>query len=165
MICPLCAATVELEAQTCPACDLSLSEYAQVHYYPDLLFNDALRRVGRGQYAEACALLAQVCAWRPRDLEAIMLWATAAEGRGDDSESVRILLDALELDSGPAVHAAYNLALARLEDAAGPAQSVLLDLSAQLRDGIGRLEAMLEAGARSVPVPKPEPGAVGRESV
>ncbi|MDR1513032.1 MAG: tetratricopeptide repeat protein [Propionibacteriaceae bacterium] len=115
MICPLCAAQVGLEAETCPSCQAALREYAAVHYRPDALFNDALRRLRRGQPAEAAALLAEVCSLRPRDGEALALWAEAELARGDAAEAARLLFDAAEWAPGPELDQRYAEALAAVE--------------------------------------------------
>jgi predicted Zn-dependent protease len=122
---------------------MDLRDYAQVHYQPDAQFNEALRRLRRGQYAEAGALLAAVRAARPQDAEALILWAQAAHARSDDAEAVRILLDALELAPTPEVEAHYAAALAGLEAGAGAPTAALVDLAGRLRADIVRFEAQL----------------------
>jgi hypothetical protein len=147
MMCPLCAASVEVEARACSSCGTDLREYATVHYHPDVLFNDALRRLGRGQHAEAAALLAAVASWRPDDAEALGLWAEAALGRGEPGEAVRILLAAADLAPGPALDERLADALAAVDAATGPGISALMEIAARLRADIVRLEAGWAAGA------------------
>jgi thioredoxin-like negative regulator of GroEL len=145
MICPLCAGSVGTEARACPACGADLSEYAAVHYHPDVLFNDALRRLGRGQSAVAAALLAAVTSWRPDDAEALGLWAEAALSRGEPAEAVRILLAAADIAPGPALDDRLAGALAAVEAASGTGTGALVEIAARLRADIGRLETGLAA--------------------
>jgi predicted Zn-dependent protease len=144
MICPLCAASVELEAAACPACETDLVEYAAVYYRPDALFNEALRRLRRGQHAEASALLAQVVGLRPRDGEALALAGEAQLARGDAAEAVRLLFDVAELAPSAENDERYARALAAVEESGGAAAAVLADVAGRLHEDLGQLEGVLD---------------------
>jgi tetratricopeptide (TPR) repeat protein len=143
MMCPLCAAQVEVEATECPSCQAPLREYAAVYYHGDAMFNDALRRLKRGQPAEAAALAARVCGMRPRDVEALTLWAEACLARGDTEEAVRVLIDAIEVAPSPELEARYAEALEALEEATSPTTAVLADTAWRLQDALERLDQTL----------------------
>ena len=94
MICPLCAADVPVQARDCPACRTCLSEYAEVWYYPDAVFNEGVTALGREHYETAASLFAEVCPWRPSDTQAHLARATACSALGRHEEAVGVLVDA-----------------------------------------------------------------------
>ncbi len=141
MICPICANQVGLEEANCPSCQTGLTEYAQAHAYPDLLFNAALTQLRRGQHAPARALLCTVCQYRPDDQAALRLWAHAASLCGDPAEAVRVLLDALELGEDPDLQRQYDEALAAYESAESSLDTLLRKLADRMDASVSRLEA------------------------
>lgn len=112
MICPVCATTVPVQDRDCPACRVGLAEYAAIWYLPDQLFNEGVVQLRRGDATAAATLFAQVCWFRPDDVDARRAWAHACSMLGRHEEAVLILGDAMERAPNPDVEEQYAEALA-----------------------------------------------------
>ena len=75
MNCPLCAEPVPLIETYCPKCRSNLTEYIQVYYMPDRLFNEALPLMRKGRFGEAAEMLCRAAGLRPDDKEILLAWA------------------------------------------------------------------------------------------
>ena len=96
MNCPVCSTTVAPIETQCPKCGTNLTEYAQVFYMPDRLFNQALSRMRHRRFAEAAELLCRAAGLRPNDREILLAWSEACARTGDHAAAARVLEGALE---------------------------------------------------------------------
>ncbi len=120
MICPMCAATVETQAEACPSCATGLVEYATVAYLPHWLVNKALTRLRRDQWAEAATLFAQASLFLESDPEVYRGWAHALVQTGRLEEALDVISHAAELGDRPA-QAEYDEILALIAAQTPPA--------------------------------------------
>ena len=97
MICPLCATRVGIETELCPSCGSGLREYAVAAYLPHWLFNEALVRVRREQWAQACTLFAQAGLYLPKDTDLLRGWAYCLAQMGQFDEALDKITTALEI--------------------------------------------------------------------
>ena len=96
MNCPVCSAMVAPVETQCPKCGANLTEYAQVCYMPDRLFNQALSRMRHRRFAEAAELLCRAAGLRPNDREILLAWSEACAQAGDHAAAARVLEGALD---------------------------------------------------------------------
>ena len=96
MNCPVCSAAVAPIETQCPKCGANLTEYSQVYYMPDRLFNQALSRLRHQRYAEAAELLCRAAGLRPNDREILLAWAESCARAGDHAAAARVLEGALD---------------------------------------------------------------------
>ena len=101
MICPICSAALPEGARRCPGCGAELEEYLNAAYQPDLLFNEALDKLEREQYTEACSLLCRAHALRPEDAGILALWVRGEYSAGNKRRAVELMTHLLELDDSP----------------------------------------------------------------
>lgn len=96
MKCPICATQVAPIETQCPKCGSNLTEYSQVYYMPDRLFNEALSRMRHKRYAEAAEKLCCAAGLRPDDRDILLAWAECCALSGDHAAAVRVLEKALD---------------------------------------------------------------------
>ncbi len=80
MKCPVCSRNAE--GPKCP-CGADLHFYAQMHYLPDILYNEALLFIKRQEWQSAAQSLAAAWTLRPHDAGVLKLWAHALQQTGD----------------------------------------------------------------------------------
>ena len=96
MNCPVCSTIVAPVEVQCPKCGTNLTEYAQVCYMPDRLFNQALSRMRHRRFPEAAELLCRAAGLRPNDRDIILAWSEASARAGDHAAAARALEGALD---------------------------------------------------------------------
>ena len=96
MNCPVCSAAVAPIETQCPKCGANLTEYSQVYYMPDRLFNEALSKMRHGHYQEASGILGRAAMLRPGDREILLAWAQSCSLARDHAAAVRVLDIALD---------------------------------------------------------------------
>lgn len=141
MICPICASALTLEQQQCPSCKSDLTAFLTLAYQPDLLFNDAISRMNREDYDDACDLLCRASALRPEDAEIKQLWMRACYGAGNLKKAVSLMLDLLEMAPSAALSAQYEQLIAEYERNVSSPETLLRELLLRQSD---RIEAIIE---------------------
>ena len=154
MICPICASALTLEQQQCPSCKNDLTAYLTLAYQPDLLFNDAISRMKREDYDDACDLLCRASALRPEDAQIKQLWMRACYGAGNLKKAVSLMLDLLETAPSETLSAQYEQLMREYERIASSPETLLRELLLRQSD---RLEAIIER-LEHLEAPKTAPG-------
>ena len=151
MICPICAAEVAAAEQNCPSCKSELSEYIQIYYQPDILYNDALTRMRQGDYESACLLLSRASAGRPEDAGIRELWMQACYSAGDLKKALDLILDLMDGDGSGELSRQYECILKEYEQAGSSAEQIMKGLAAaqcgRLEELAGRLEKTVDSCA------------------
>jgi thioredoxin-like negative regulator of GroEL len=158
MICPICAASLTPDQQTCSNCKSDLTYFLTLVYQADLLFNDAVGRMRRGDYDGAGDLLCRASAMRPDDVEIKKLWIQACYGAGNLKKALGLLLEL----SGTAPSEELSMQCERLmheyERSASSPETLVRDLllkqSDRMESMIQRLEHLTEPESAPTPPAK-----------
>jgi hypothetical protein len=140
MICPICASALTLEQQQCPSCKNDLTAYLTLAYQPDVLFNDAISRMKREDYDDACDLLCRASALRPDDVQIKQLWMRACYGAGNLKKAVSLMLDLLEAAPSETLSAQYEQLMREYEHSVASPETLVRELLLQQSD---RMEALI----------------------
>lgn len=141
MICPICASALTLEQQQCSSCMSDLTAFLTLAYQPDLLFNDAINRMKREDFGDACDLLCRASALRPNDTEIKQLWMRACCGAGDYKKAVVLMLDLMEMAPSETLSAQYEQLIYEYERNVSSPETLLRELLLRQSD---RMEAIIE---------------------
>ena len=154
MICPICASAIAPEQQRCSGCQTDLTAYVTLAYQPDLLFNEAVNRMKREDFAQACDLLCQASALRPEDTQIRRLWMRASYDSGNLNKAISLALDLLETAPSPELTAQYERLLLEYEWSVSSPEALVRGLLLRQSD---RLETSIERLERlSAPAPNVE---------
>jgi len=153
MICPVCASALSLEQQQCPGCKSELTAYLTLAYQPDLLFNDAIGRMKREDYEDACDMLCRASVLRPDDIEIKQLWMRACYGAGNLKKAVSLMLDLLEAAPSETLGAQYEQLMREYEHSVASPEALVRDLLVKQSDRmealIGRMEQLSAPAAQT----------------
>lgn len=99
MNCPICNTKYDKIAATCPACDANLSGLSRVAEMPDHYFNAAVEAAAAGDWFAVIEALAVAHAFRPIDVEVLLLWGKAYIELGQLPRAANCFIKALKMDA------------------------------------------------------------------
>lgn len=159
MICPICASALELNQRQCAGCNTDLTAYLTLAYQPDLLFNEAINRMKREDYSDACDLLCQASALRPDDLQIRQMWMRACYGSGNLKKAISLMLDLMEAAPSAERTAQYERLLLEYEWSVSSPEALIRERLLRQSDRMDALiERMERVAASAAPAEEPNKG-------